>query len=63
METQAVSSMLMREAFRYSDNVTSEKDVIEIALSEYILRRKKKSIKELKGKIHFCDDYDYKAMR
>ncbi|MDR1022512.1 MAG: hypothetical protein LBL94_04470 [Prevotellaceae bacterium] len=53
----------MREAFRYSDNVTSEKDVIEIALSEYILRRKKKTTKELKGKIHFCDDYDYKAMR
>ncbi|MDR0414235.1 MAG: type II toxin-antitoxin system VapB family antitoxin [Prevotellaceae bacterium] len=63
MKPQVVNDNLMREAFRYSDNVASEKDIIEAALSEYILRRKKKSIKDLKGKICFRDDYEYKSMR
>jgi hypothetical protein len=63
METQGINYDLMHEAFKYSNNITSEKDIIEIALKEYIFRRKMKSIRDLKGKIHFREDYDYKLMR
>jgi len=32
-------------------------------LMDYMIRRNKKSLKDLKGKIAFRDDYDYKSMR
>jgi hypothetical protein len=63
MEMQDINYDLMHEAFKYSNNVTSEKDIIEIALKEYIFHRKMKNIRDLKGKIHFRKDYDYKLMR
>ena len=33
------------------------------ALKDFISSRNKKSLKDLKGKISFRDDYDYKSMR
>ena len=32
-------------------------------LTDFIAGRNKKSLKDLKGKINFRDDYDYKLMR
>ena len=32
-------------------------------LTDFIAGRNKKSLKDLKGKISFLDDYDYKLMR
>ena len=32
-------------------------------LTDFIANRNKKSLKDLKGKISFIDDYDYKLMR
>ncbi|MCL2040413.1 MAG: hypothetical protein FWG84_00035 [Bacteroidales bacterium] len=32
-------------------------------LTDFIVYRNKKSLKDLKGKISFSDDYDYKLMR
>jgi len=32
-------------------------------LTDFIAGRNKKSLKDLKGKIGFRDDYDYKSMR
>ncbi|MDR1667789.1 MAG: type II toxin-antitoxin system VapB family antitoxin [Bacteroidales bacterium] len=60
---QAINNHLITEAFICSNNVASEKDIIEIALKEYIVRRKAKSIRDLKNHIHFDDEYDYKSMR
>jgi Arc/MetJ family transcription regulator len=54
---------LVDEAFRYSQTISTKKELIEIALREYVDNRKKKSIKEIKGKIKFHEDYDYKAMQ
>jgi len=54
---------LVDEAFKLSQTVTTKKELIEMALMEYVNSRKRKNIRELKGKIRFRDDYDYKAMR
>jgi Arc/MetJ family transcription regulator len=54
---------LIEEAFRYSSNITTKKELVETALLEYVNNRKRKNLKELKGKISFRDDYDYKSMR
>jgi Arc/MetJ family transcription regulator len=54
---------LMEEAFKYSQTIATKRELIETALKEYVNNRKRKNIKELKGKIKFQDDYDYKTMR
>lgn len=53
---------LVREAFRYSNSRT-KKDLIHEALRTFVDLKKKKDLRELKGKIRFRDDYDYKALR
>ena len=54
---------LIEEAFKYSGNVNSKRELVEIALKEYVENRKMKNLKEIKGKIKFADNYDYKSMR
>ncbi|MDR3244543.1 MAG: type II toxin-antitoxin system VapB family antitoxin [Elusimicrobiota bacterium] len=59
----AINNNLIEEAYKYSANVSSKQELVEIALLEYVNNRKQKSIRDLKGKIEFADGYDYKAMR
>ena len=54
---------LVNEAFMYSGAISTKRELIDVALKEYVNNRKRKSIKELKGKIKFRNDYDYKEMR
>jgi Arc/MetJ family transcription regulator len=54
---------LVDEAFKYSQTISTKRELIEAALKEYVDTRKRKNIKELRGKIAFREDYDYKAMR
>jgi hypothetical protein len=43
--------------------ISTKRELIETALQEYVNNRKRKNLKDLKGKIKFQDDYVYKAMR
>jgi len=64
MRTNVIlNDSLIKEAFMYAQTITTKKELIEIALKEYVDTRKRKNIKELRGKIQFRDDYNYKAMR
>ena len=54
---------LVNEAFMYSQAISSKRELIEVALREYVNNRKRKNIRDLKGKINFMDDYAYKDMR
>ena len=54
---------LVNEAFQYSQTISTKRELIETALNEYVNNRKRKNIRELRGKIKFRDDYDYKKMR
>jgi hypothetical protein len=47
----------------YAQTITTKRELIEIALKEYLDTRKRENIKELRGKIQFRDDYNYKTMR
>ncbi|AEE96911.1 type II toxin-antitoxin system VapB family antitoxin [Mahella australiensis] len=53
---------LVEEAFRLS-NAKTKRELIQLALEEYVDNRKRKNLMDLKGKIQFADDYDYKSMR
>ena len=54
---------LIEEAFQFSEAISTKRELIETALREYVNNRKKKNIRELKGKIKFKDGYHYKMMR
>jgi Arc/MetJ family transcription regulator len=54
---------LVDEAFQFSGTISTKRELIETALKEYVNNRKRKNIRELKGKIRFKDGYDHKMMR
>jgi len=58
-----IDDELLEEAFKYSKGIRTKKELIETALKEYVKNRKIKNLRDLKGKITFSDDYDYKKMR
>ncbi len=58
-----LNDQLVEEAFRYSKNIKTKKDLIETALKFYVQSMKRKDLRDLKGQILFDKDYDYKSMR
>ncbi|MCL2637928.1 MAG: type II toxin-antitoxin system VapB family antitoxin [Oscillospiraceae bacterium] len=57
-----IDNELITQAIDLSEFKT-KKEIINLALKEYVERRKKKNLAELKGKIEFADGYDYKDLR
>lgn len=53
---------LVKEAFKYS-KVKTKKDLVETALKEFVENHRRMDIRDLKGKIAFQTNYDYKSMR
>jgi Arc/MetJ family transcription regulator len=53
---------LLKKAFKVTQAKT-KKALVHEALEELIAVRQKKSLRDLKGKIAFREDYDYKAQR
>lgn len=53
---------LVKEAFRYAQ-VSTKKELINIALREYIENHRRKDIRELKHKVKIDDKYNYKNLR
>lgn len=53
---------LVEEAFGYAD-VKTKRELVELALREFVEQRKKKDMRDLRGKISFVEGYDYKALR
>ncbi len=53
---------LVEEAFRHSDAKT-KKELVDLALREFVEKRKRKDIRDLRGKVLIGPDYDYEALR
>jgi Arc/MetJ family transcription regulator len=53
---------LVEEAFKYA-GVRTKKDLIHLALKEFIENHGRKDMRELRGKIKFLEDYDHKKLR
>jgi len=52
----------VKTAFRYSKAKT-KKELINEALKELITSRQRLNLRDLRGKIEFRSDYDYKKLR
>jgi Arc/MetJ family transcription regulator len=57
-----IDDELMEEAFRLT-NVRTKKELVHLALMEFVKAKKKKDLLELSGKIQFHEGYDYKTLR
>jgi len=53
---------LVKEAFKHSKAKT-KKELIHEALEEFISSRKRLDLRDLRGKIAFEGNYDYKKLR
>jgi Arc/MetJ family transcription regulator len=53
---------LVAKAFRLC-RVRTKKELITTALREYVQNHSQRNIRNLRGKITFRADYDYKALR
>ena len=63
MQTQLeVENLLINEALQYVE-VSDENELIRIVLEEFIKNHRKKNLSDLKGKIKFRKNYNYKEMR
>jgi len=60
--TLEIDLALINEAMELSE-VKTKKSVIQNALIEFVEKRKKKNLRDIKGLIEFSEGYDYKAMR
>jgi len=54
---------LVSEAFKYAKDIHTKKELVEVALQEFVKNRKLKDLRDLRGNVQFFEGYDYKAMR
>ena len=63
MRTNIVlNDLLVEEAMKLT-NIKTKKEIVNIALKEFVENCKRKNLIDLKGKIKFAEGYDYKSMR
>lgn len=53
---------LVDEAMRYA-NVRTKRELVDLALREFVATRRRRDVSELFGKVQIDPDHDYKALR
>ncbi|MDF2530363.1 MAG: hypothetical protein K0Q57_1243 [Gammaproteobacteria bacterium] len=53
---------LVQQAFQYAD-VSTKRELIDLALKEFVANHSRRDIRELRGKVNISDNYDYKSLR
>jgi hypothetical protein len=60
--TLTLNDSLMQEASQLT-GISKEQELVDEAIKILILFKKQKKLSDLRGKIQFADDYDYKSLR
>ena len=53
---------LVEEALRYA-GVRTKRELVDLALREFVENHKRRDVRELRGKVRLRPDYDYKRLR
>lgn len=53
---------LVEEALRYA-GVRTRRELVDLALREFVESRKRRDVRELRGKVGFLPGYDHKRLR
>lgn len=63
MRTNIVlDNKLVKEAFHYAP-VSTKRELIDLALREFIANHKRRDVRLLRGKVKLREDYNYKLLR
>ena len=57
-----LDEQLIEKAFKYAQ-VETKRDLVHLALEEFVRNHSRKDMRELRGKVAFLPDYDYKKLR
>ena len=57
-----INDELLAEAFKHS-KARTKRELVELALREFVARRKKRNLMDLFGTGGLREDYDYKSLR
>ena len=57
-----IDDKIMQQAMTLS-GIKTKKEVVAQAIREFVARRARKDLLDLRGRVQFADDYNYKAMR
>lgn len=57
-----LNEKLVEEALTYA-HVSTKRELIDLALREFIENHKRRDVRELQGKIQLDPNYDYKSLR
>ncbi|NMG20224.1 type II toxin-antitoxin system VapB family antitoxin [Brasilonema bromeliae SPC951] len=60
--TLNLDESLLNEAFQLT-NLTSQEELVNLALQELVRLRRKKNLLDLAGQIQFTEDFNHKALR
>ncbi|MUG97280.1 type II toxin-antitoxin system VapB family antitoxin [Scytonema sp. UIC 10036] len=60
--TLNLDEALLDEAFQLT-NLSTQEEVLNLALQELVRSRRKKNLLDLAGQIQFTPDFDHKALR
>ncbi len=60
--TLNLDESLLNEAFQLT-NLTTQEELVNLALQELVRSRRKKNLFDLAGQIQFAPDFDHKALR
>lgn len=60
--TLNLDESLINEAFQLT-NLSTQEELINLALQELVRSRRKKNLLDLAGQIQFTEDFDHKALR
>jgi Arc/MetJ family transcription regulator len=60
--TLNLDESLLNQAFELT-NLTSQEELVNLALQELVRSRRKKNLLDLAGQIQFTEDFDHKALR
>ena len=53
---------LVKQAFQYA-GVETKRELVHLALEEFVRNHSRKDIRELRGKVAFAPSYDHKVLR
>jgi Arc/MetJ family transcription regulator len=60
--TIELDQTIVEEAMSYA-GVKSKRELVDLALREFVAARRRRDVSELFGKVQIDPDYDYKALR
>jgi Arc/MetJ family transcription regulator len=60
--TLNLDESLLNEALQLT-NLTTQEELVNLALQEFVRSRSKKNLLDLAGQIHLVPDFDHKALR